>query len=359
MTDLALGNLGSGPAPLAFPDTPAPSPRALSRRQKAAVIVRLLLSEGEQVPIAALSDDEQLTLTEAMGEMRVVDRTTLRTVVEEFVGELDSVGLAFPGGIEGALGVLEGHISAATASRLRRQALLSGKGDPWVRVAGLSAAQMLTLLKAESVEVGAVMLSKLSVSRSAELLSQIPGDKARRIARAIADTARIAPEVVHRIGLALVQQVEAEPAMAFESSPVERVGAILNYSKAATRDDVLEGLEQEDAEFAAEVRKAIFTFFDIPARIEPRDVPKLTRECPQASLVTALAAGLTKGEQGEAVAEFLYGGMSKRLAEQLREEVGERGKVSEKDGEAAMAEVVTAIRDLEARGELVMVTQED
>lgn len=354
MTDLALGNLDGEalmPSQAALP----PSAQSLSRRQKAAVIVRLLLAEGEQVPLAALSEEEQVHLTEAMGEMRVVDRSTLRNVVEEFVEELDSVGLAFPGGIEGALGVLEGHISAATASRLRRQSLLAGKGDPWARFANLSPETILTALKAESVEVGAVILSKLSVSRAAELLSQVPGEKARRIARAIADTSRIAPDIVHRIGLALVQQIESEPPSAFDSTPVERVGAILNFSPAATRDDVLEGLEQDDADFAAKVRKAIFTFFDIPARIDPRDIAKITKECDQTTLVTALAAAM---ETHADIAEFVFTGMSKRMSEQLREEISDRGKVSENEGEAAMTDIVKTIRDIEARGELVMISSE-
>jgi flagellar motor switch protein FliG len=323
------------------------------------VIVRLLIAQGEQVPLSALSEDHQADLTEAMGRMRSIDRATLRAVVEEFLAELESVGLSFPGGIEGALDVLEGHISPATASRLRRQAMAQGAGDPWARIAGLGAPALIAALQTESIEVGAVILSKLSVSRAAELLAQLPGERARRLARAIAETSRISPENVRRIGLALIEQIEAEPEPAFETTPVERVGAILNYSPAATRDDVLEGLEQEDADFAAEVRKAIFTFTDIPARIDPRDVPKITKECETAVLVTALAAALAGVEPAQAAAEFLLGAMSQRMAGQLRDEAAERGNVKTADGEAAMGKVVAAIRELETRGEIVMVAEQD
>lgn len=353
MTELTLETNRS--EPVAQP----PSGGGLSRRQKAAVIVRLLLSEGEQVPLAALSEEEQLSLTEAMGGMRTINRSTLRTVVEEFVTELDSVGLAFPGGLEGALGVLEGHISAATASRLRRQSLVAGKGDPWARLSTLDPEVLLNALKNESVEVGAVILSKLTVARSAELLSQIPGEKARRIARAISETSQIAPDTVHRIGLALVQQIEAEPDRAFDTTPVERMGAILNYSPATTRDEVLEGLENEDADFAAEVRKALFTFMDIPARIDPRDVPKITKECDQVALVKALAAATALGEKGETVAEFLFAGMSQRMVAQLKDEISDIGAVKEADGEAAMSVVINAIREIETRGELVMIVTDE
>lgn len=349
VNELAFGNLGAG-----LPEVSAPK-MALSRRQKAAVIVRLLISQGDQVPVSALSEEHQTHLTEAMGQLRKVDRDTLRIVVEEFVAELDSVGLSFPGGIDGALDVLEGHISAATSSRLRRKAMAQGTGDPWARIAGLGPAPLLAALQSESIEVGAVLLSKLSVSRAAELLGQLPGERARRLARAIAETSRISPANVRRIGLALVQDIETAPESAFETTPVERVGAILNYSPARTRDDVLEGLDQEDADFAAEVRKAIFTFHDIPMRIDKRDVPKITKACASADLVTAMAAAQDTGERGEQTVEFLLGAMSQRMAGQLREEMSDRGKVKTKEGEEAMGKVVAAIRELESKGEVVMV----
>ena len=44
--------------------------------------------------------------------------------------------------------------------------------------------------------------------------------------------------------------------------------------------------------------------------------------------------------------------MSKRLAENLREEAGNKGSVKPKVGEKAMAAVVSAIRDLVSVGEI-------
>ena len=140
--------------------------------------------------------------------------------------------------------------------------------------------------------------------------------------------------------------------------PVERVGAILNFSPSTTRDDVLDGLDKEDREFANEVRKAIFTFVNIPERIDPRDVPKITREVEQTVLITALAAAQGKEKETKA-AEFILSSMSQRLAQQMRDEMETLGKVRAKDGEDAMNEVVTAIRAMEADGKLMLVAGED
>lgn len=327
----------------------------LTRRQKAAVIVRLLMSEGARVPLADLPDDLQTRLTEEIAAMRMIDRDTLASVVEEFCNHLASVGLSFPGGLEGALSLLDGHLSTSAANRLRRMAGASGKTDPWERISGLSADMLLPLLEEESVEVGAVMLSKLSVAKAAELLGKLPGEKARRVAYAVSLTGNVAPETVQRIGRALAAQLDAIPAKAFETGPVERVGAILNYSPAATRDSVLQGLEEDDRAFADQVRKAIFTFTNIPARIDPRDIPKILRAVDQAQLVTALAGARGVNEKA---AEFILANMSQRMAASLRDEMAALGKVKDKDAEEAMNAIVAAIRALESAGEIFLVAED-
>ncbi|HMO07939.1 MAG TPA: FliG C-terminal domain-containing protein [Paracoccaceae bacterium] len=346
-------------SPARIPAAPATAaqPRNLSSREKAAVIVRLMLAEGAPLPLSALPEHMQAALTEQIGQMRLVDRVTLAAVVEEFLAELEQVGLTFPGGIEGALSLMDGQITATAASRLRRLAGASAKADPWDRIAALPADRLLPILQSESVEVAAVMLSKLPVPRAADLLAQMPGERARRVAFAVPQTAAVDPEAVRRIGLAIVQQIDATPPRAFETGPVERVGAILNVSPSQTREAVLAGLDAEDAGFAAEVRRAIFTFAHLPARLAPRDVPRVVRLVEAPVLVTALAGA--RAEDTAAAAEFLLANMSQRMAQGLREEIAARGKVREKDAEAAMAAVIAAVRQLEAAGELALVRPEE
>ncbi|MBD3765966.1 MAG: flagellar motor switch protein FliG [Rhodobacterales bacterium] len=329
----------------------------LTGTQKAAIIVRLLLAEGAAVDIRKLPDHMQAALAEQMGQLRLIDRTTLTAVVEEFVTELEQVGLSFPEGIEGALGMMDGHISPSAANRLRRLASAGARADPWDRIVPLPPERLLPLLEEESPEVAAVILSKLPVTRAADLLSRLPGDRARRVAYAVSLTGNIDPETVRRIGVALAAQLGSQPPSAFEAGPVERVGAILNVSPAATRESVLQGLEETDTAFAEQVRRAIFTFGSIPARLAPRDVARVLRGVDPAVLVTALAYAAA-GPLAPVV-EFLLSNMSPRLAQSLRESMAERGTVREKQGEEATAAVVGVIRQLEAAGEIVLIQPDE
>ena len=349
------------PTPLAR-ISPSPPPGAstatrLTRRQKAAIIVRFLLNEGADVPLSDLPDALQGTLTAQMGSMRYVDRATLISVVTEFAAELEAMGLTFPHGMAGALTALDGRISPQTATRLRKEAGVRQFGDPWEQVRAADLDDLIPIIQAESTEVAAVMLSKLDVTRAADLLSRLPGDTARRVTFAVSHTGGVTPGAVDRIGLSLASQLNDMPEVAFDDGPANRIGAILNSTSSALRDDVLNGLETEDQAFAHQVRRAIFTFVNIPERVVPLDVPRFVREVDQAVLVTALNAA-SAGDLGH-VADFILDNMSRRLADALREEIEEQGSVKLKEGEEAMTQVVNAIRRLQAAGDITLVDPSD
>ncbi|MDF1670595.1 MAG: FliG C-terminal domain-containing protein [Roseovarius sp.] len=331
----------------------------LTRQQKAAIIVRFLLNEGAEVPLTDLPEPLQARLTTQMGSMRYVDRSTLADVVAEFAHEIEAMGLVFPRGVSGALSALDGRISPQTAARLRKEAGVRQFGDPWSQVCAAEPERLLPILETESTQVAAVMLSKLEVVRAADLLGRLPGHAARQIALEMSRTESVTPDAVDRIGLSLAAQLHDRPETAFADGPVERVGAILNFSPAITRDDVLVGLDETDEEFAKLVRRAIFTFINIPERLNALDIPKAIREVDQSVLATALKAASDAGDELAAASEFVLSNLSTRMADGLREEMSEMGQIKTQDGEEAMTAVINGIRTLEASGDITLLIPEE
>ena len=345
-------------APTTERDEGAPRvvPRMLNAGQKAAIIVRLLLSEGADIPLEELPDEMQERLTLQLGQMGLIDRVTLAAVAQEFADALDSVGLAFPHGLAGALDAVHGKIAPTTAARLRKVAGVRQVGDPWLRLRDIPTEDLAGMAQAESTEVAAVMLSKLETTKAAQLLGHLPGPVARRITYAVSRTANVTPEAVERIGWSLAAQLDRRPTPAFADKPGARVGAILNQSTATTRDGLLDALEEEDSAFATVVRQSIFTFAHIAKRVVARDVPAILRGVEQPVMVTALAGARTDDDR--ASADFLLANMSTRMAENLREEMAEREKVKRAEAEEAMTQVVGAIRALVDEGAIALVAKD-
>lgn len=332
---------------------------ALGPRQKAAIIVRLILGDGEELNLAALPPDIQARLAQDMASMDLIDRRTRDAVIEEFCDKLEAVGVSFPGTLDGALDLLAEHLSDDTTNRLRRLAVLSGNADPWARIASLNPEQLAQLAGTEAEEIAAVMFSRLPVQRAAEVLALLDPGRARRIAYAMSLTAGIDAEGMRRVGMALMRAVDALPRPVLTGKADEKVGAILNYAPSVMRDTVLEGLDQDDAVFAGEVRRAIFTFASVRTRVEIRDIPRVLRGIDGPVVVKALAGATAAGGENALSAEFILSALSTRMADSLREEMAEAGRISARDVEDAMTAIVTEIRRMESEGDLFLIVPDD
>jgi flagellar motor switch protein FliG len=325
--------------------TPTSLPRTdITRSRKAAMVVQLLLRSGGDLPLSQLPEAAQARLTRELGALNIIDKATLNSVAQEFARELADVTLTAPGSFEAALKSLDGRISAATVARLREEAAAQSGSDPWTIVLALPAEEMLPITDAESAEVCAIFLSKLPTSKAAILLGLMPGDRARRIAYAMSKTTNVTSDTIVRIGTGLAQHYCGASLPAFSESAEQRIGAILNSTPASTRDKVLEGLLSQDPTFGESVRKAIFTFADIPARLAIADVPKVLRDIDPKDLVRALSSATEMGGLLATSAAHLLDNMSTRMDDSLREDMSEAGQIKQSDAEAAQTAVVMAIR---------------
>jgi flagellar motor switch protein FliG len=326
-----------------------PSPHSsngLSRRRKAALIVQMLFRDGSGIPLTRMPEKLQAALAHELGAIRLVDKSTVEAVAAEFLKELDSIGLVAPGSTLQALDALGDKISPALADRLRTEIMAAQNGDPWPMVTALSEDNLVTLMERESTHIGAVVLSKLPVSKAAAVLGKLPGERARRISFGMSQTSTISPDAVLKIGKSLMQDHCKTSKVAFKRGPDARLGAILNTSPSMTRENVLTALNGEDPKFADDVRRNIFTFADIATRITGVDIPVCIRSVDADRLNIAIAVALAGSDDEAAGAEFILSNMSQRMASQIRDSVEELGHVKRKTGEAAMNEVTTAIREL-------------
>lgn len=336
------GGRTDGPAPV-------PSP-TLSRPEKAAIVVKFLMEQGVELDIHTLPEALQLDLTQKIGALSVVDRTTLANVVQEFATELDHIGLSFRGGLSGALDLLEHKISPSAARKLRSEAGIQSFVDPWERLNATPLEDIITIAETEQPDIAAVLLSKLDVARAAKVLSGLPGDIARKISYAISRTSQATPQAVDRIGQSLVAQLDNRPERAFAQSAESRIAAILTVASPETREAVLESLEQTDAELAGKVRHSVFSFADIPTRIHVVDVPKIMRVVDQNTTAMALKYATETGD-GD-VCDFILDNMSKRMSEAIREEIEELDTIDKDTGQDALNEIVSSVQSLIGSGEI-------
>ncbi|MGB3409091.1 MAG: FliG C-terminal domain-containing protein [Jannaschia sp.] len=333
--------------------------RGLTQGQKAAVIIRLLITGGADPGIRDLPRAQQRRLVSEMASLRFVDRRTLAETVAEFAAELDAIGLHFPRDMDRVLALLDGRLSLDVV-----EALISENGGEigalgeaaWQGVSDLEPEVLSEMMAGESPEVCAILLSKLPPGKAALLLGGLPQDRTDAIAAAFGRTEDVSPDAVSRIGNALGLQSDSRAVIAFESAAVARVGNILDAATSGVRRTLLDRLDQTDPAFAARVRAAVFSFENIPDRLDVRDIPRVLRGIDNTMLVTVVAG--TPPDQTH-VTEFILSSISSRLADQLREDAAAMNKVPADQVEEAMSRIVSEIRRMEEAGELSLLAPAD
>ena len=109
----------------------------------------------------------------------------------------------------------------------------------------------------------------------------------------------------------------------------------------------MEGIKDIDEELAQEISDMMFVFDNL-GDVDDRGIQALLREVSSESLILAL-----KGAD-ENVKEKIFGNMSKRAAELLRDDLEAKGPVKLSEVETAQKEILGIARRMADAGEIVL-----
>ncbi len=209
------------------------------------------------------------------------------------------------------------------------------------------------LTKDMSARTKAAIVVRFLMQKGAEIdLAALPKSLQADLTHEIADL-----RLIDRIGQSLITQLDNKPERTFAILPEDRIAAILTAASDHLRDEVMNGLRETDPDLAERVLAGVFTFVDIPTRIAAVDIATAVKTVAQTDKVIALY--YANGNGMEEVSEFILGGLSRRMAETIREEIEERGAVKTKEGEAAVTALVSVIQGQISVGEISFVDLDD
>ncbi|MEM1343261.1 MAG: FliG C-terminal domain-containing protein, partial [Pseudomonadota bacterium] len=325
-----------GQTPQAQPPAPQPGPPAypaLTRQQKAAIILGALGPEAAGPLLEKLDEASLRGFAEGMAKLKRVEPETVQATIREFLAELDSAGTRLQGGLSVARSMLQDHVKENTLVRILDDVDVPSVHNVWNKLGRVNEDALAEFLKREHPQTAAVVLSKLSSDIAARILSRFDPDRARDVVIGITKTQSLDPKVIEAIGASVSRDFLAgQNADGPKRNPAERIGAIMNFTATDIRNHVLDRIGESQPDFAEEIKRKMFTFEDIPTRIETRDVAVVVRAVEQDVLLKAIAGAQDTAPE---TAEFLLANISSRMAEQLRAALADLGNVRRKEAEAA------------------------
>ena len=324
------------------------SPADLTAPQKAAVLVVCLGRDLAAKVLGYLSEEEIEQLTFEMVNLGTISPEVRDHVLEEFRHVVEAQQAITVGGAEYAHQLLAQALGEDKAMEVidRLTALL--KVNPFEFARSADPAQVLSFIQDEHPQTIALILSHLPSSMASEILVGLPTPRQVEVMKRVAHMDQTSPDIIQEVERGLEKRLAGLVSEHFERvGGVDHVAEILNTAGRAAERNILEGLESDDPELVEEIRRRMFVFEDI-LRVNDKGIQAVLKEVENDALSLALKTA------SEELKKKIFGNMSERAAQLIREEMEFMGPVRVSDVEAAQQKVVDIVRRLEDAGEVVL-----
>lgn len=316
--------------------------------RKAAI---LLLSLDKSLSAEVLSQLPREQVEKIMLEIAKVDDVTReqqQSVLEEFDGQFKELVPIERGGINFANELLEQSLGKDNAGQILESVKQSMNSVPFGFLHKAGSDNLLTFISEEHPQTIALIMSHLPAPLAAEMLSGLGSNKQLDVIRRVANMEQTNPDVIADVERSLQIRMSNTFSQSLEKrGGVPMVAQILNVTDRMTNKGILESLEQQDSDLADEIRRLMFVFDDL-LKLDDKAIRSLLKEVENNQWAIAL-----KGASDE-IRQKIFGNLSQRAAETLKEEMEFLGPIRLTDVEGVQQQIVDIVRRLEDAGEIVV-----
>jgi flagellar motor switch protein FliG len=321
---------------------------ALTGGQKAALLMIALGDEIASVIYPHLSDSEIEDLTMQIANIGKVDSESFDEVFEDFYQTAIAEKYIQEGGVDYAKDILERALGSEKADEVVQKLSTFLQVTPFDFIRRTDPSNLINFLRNEHPQTIALVLAYLKPNQASAVLAQLSPEVRTDVTRRIALMDRTSPEVIREVERVLEKNLSSVMSQEMtQAGGVNSVVQILNNVDRSTEKSILEALEKNDPELAAEIKNMMFVFEDI-VQLDDRSIQQILRE------VDTKELGLALKGVSEEVQQKMLRNLSKRAGDMLLEDMEFMGPVRLKDVESAQQRIVRVIRSLEDAGEVVI-----
>jgi flagellar motor switch protein FliG len=329
---------------------------ALRSDEKAAIVLFSLGSERAKQLFGQMDATEHRLFARAFNRLGDVSVEQITDVLLEFTGCLQR-GRPLQGGAAETREFLLNFLEPGSVDQVMAGIDAVAGSDVWQRLSEVPEQSLAAYLSREKPQTIAVILRRLRPHKAAATLTSMPDDMAREILLRLAHMRPLDHGVIEDLQSSVMQDFLAragQDVAAGQSRGV--IAAMLSEMPAEQAEAYMEFLQNQSPDIAEAVQKGMFRLQDIPTKVKPAALQIVIRNCDKDTLVLALRLAAQKNP---GLVDYFMENMSKRAAEQLREDMEGSGAVRVKDAQNAQAEIVRLIQDLARRGEIVLAGKGD
>jgi flagellar motor switch protein FliG len=328
-----------------------------SKFRRVAKFLILIGSEQASEILASLDPDQVEEISKEIAKIKTIKPEEGEKILEEF-HTLFSKPYIFSGktrgGVEAARRILYAAKGPEKGEEILNKAIPASKGNLFGFLEEFSADQLVMLLKPESPQTVALILSRLTPKLSAETINKLPSDIKPEVLRRIAYQKEISPEVLEQVTAGLREKARNTSGGAgdVEIDGMQTLAAILKQGDYDFGDKIINELEQSSPDIGKTLKEKIYTLDDVVYTVDRPIQDKLSLMSDQEIAI------LMKG-RGKPFCEKILSCVSAGRRKLIREEFEVLGAVPKRDCDAAAGEFLSWFRKARENGDIILYSDKD
>jgi flagellar motor switch protein FliG len=287
----------------------------LNSTQKLAAFLIIMGEDAAAEIVKKFDDNERELVCAEMANLPSLDAVQQGAVLQEFTSMAIEAQSGVSGNVEFTRKVLEKAIGLFKAAEvIGRVGTARTSVTSMQQIIDLDALAICNLLKEEDPQTVALVVSYLSAAKGSEVLMSLPEKERELVVEKLATLESTPIEVVETLGEVLSAKVGERVSRALNQTGGEKsAAAVLKAMDKEDRQKLLNNLDERTPELVRSIRISAAT---------------------------------------DSLKDSMLGSLSKRAAENVKEEIDNLGKVSLREIELSQNSIVDVVRQLETEGEI-------
>ena len=318
----------------------------ISGSERAAIFMMSLGEQNAAEVLKHMAPKEVQKIGSVMANLKNVPNEKVESVIGAFVETANTQSGVGVDSDEYIRNMLIKALGEDKASSLIDRILTNKSAKGLESLKWMDPQSVADVVKKEHPQIIAIVLSNLDAGHAAEILQHLPEQARSDVLMRIATLDGVPPAALHELNEVLEKQFSGPSGRQKSGVGGIKIAAdILNFMDGEAEAAITDAITEQDEELAQEIQGLMFVFDNL-LTVDDRGMQTILREVQSEQLIIAL-----KGSD-DAIKEKIFGNMSSRAADMMREDLEAKGPVRLKDVEEAQKEILAVAQRLAESGEI-------
>ena len=317
--------------------------------QKLARLLLMLTPDNATHLMRQLEEQELEAVASDMLKVTSISQEMQREILREFSPLAVEAATAISGSLDHVQQLLDKSVGLLRASDIiGRVSPLRAPVAAMQQIVEMDPRHLLNLLRQEQLQTIALVASYLTKEKASQLLTLMRPDMRDQVVERLATMAPTSIEVVESVAEALQRKVgNGRTRGANQTGGLKVAAQLLNALPKDVSKSILISLRERNSDLAEAVSKKMFTFEELEW-LDAKTLQKILQVVDMSTLTISLKTA------SETLKAKLLSCISKRAAENVREEISFLGPLKVSEIEAARSQIIDSVKQLENDGEVYL-----